>query len=189
MSPTPPIKISGLPAPDFMPKMNFAYGYYCEATCVRAYAPIGTWYSTYRMYGRCRDQKKLALQAIWPYNRVTMDMESIRCYYVTMEHNHVPPPPPRMIMRAAAIALVVDKGVILTRNHSYWSQISPKLWPYNWFLALHPIFFRVGKSVPSQNWPYNQFGLTSEGHTSDTHCIMMLGTWPNDFRTGGNSYY
>ena len=32
----------------------------------------GSTYSTYRMYGRWRDQKKLALQAIWPYIRVTI---------------------------------------------------------------------------------------------------------------------
>ena len=43
----------------------------------------------------------------------------------------------------------------------------------NRFLALHPINFSIGKSGPSQNWPYNQFGLTSEGHTCDTYCTYF----------------
>ena len=35
MSPAPPIKITDPLAPRFIPKINFAYGYYYEATCVR----------------------------------------------------------------------------------------------------------------------------------------------------------
>ena len=49
-------------------------------------------------------------------------------------------------------------------------QNDQNFWPYNQYLAIYPINVKIGKSVPSQNWPYNQFGLLSDDLIADLYC-------------------
>ena len=49
-------------------------------------------------------------------------------------------------------------------------QSDQNFWPYNQYLAIYPINVKIGKSVPSQNWPYNQFGLLSDDLIADLYC-------------------
>ena len=135
------------------------------------------------MYGGWRDHKNLALQAIWPYNRVTKLRSGSSRRPLRQPSTKGTVPPAYAVHSNAGQIISGSKEVSRMSNTTFWwapywgecrinAKYHQNLWPYNRFLALHPINFRIGKSGPSQNWPYNRFGLTSEGHICDTYCNL-----------------